>query len=100
MAAYIIGRVNVTDPEQYAKYMARTPEVVASFGGKFIARGGPKETLEGPEETNRVVILEFPSYQRARDFFHSDAYQQVKQLRLDAADAQFVLIDQWQPPQS
>ncbi len=97
MPAYILGRVNVTDPEQYAKYMQLTPAAIATYGGKFIVRGGTKETLEGPEETNRVVVLEFPNYERAKEFFNSSEYQAAKSLRIGAADAQFVLIDGYLP---
>ncbi len=59
MPAYVIARVKVTDPDQYGKYRAVTPGAVAEFGGKFIVRGGEMETLEGPAEDRRVVIIEF-----------------------------------------
>ena len=61
MSAYIVVRMKVTDPEQYKRYAARTPDCVASFGGRFIARGGETVTLEGPEFSDRMVIIEFPS---------------------------------------
>src|SRR5688572_19951689 len=59
MPAYIIVLADVTDPEQYAQYTKVTPSVVAHFGGRFVARGGRTETLEGPPETRRVVLIEF-----------------------------------------
>jgi uncharacterized protein (DUF1330 family) len=58
MAAYIIVRVEVTDRIQYSKYAEQTPATIAKFGGRFLARGGESVTLEGPDETRRVVILE------------------------------------------
>lgn len=97
MPAYIIGRVTVTDPGRYAEYMKATPAVIAQFGGKFIARGGDKITLEGEIETARLVILEFPSMERAQAFFNSAEYQQVKSLRAGAANAQFIAIDGYVP---
>lgn len=93
MAAYIIGRVQVTDWARYAEYMKLTPGIIAQYGGRFIARGGESMTLEGPEETNRVVILEFPTFDAAKQFFHSEEYQQVKTLREGAAVAQFFAMD-------
>lgn len=93
MPAYIIARVNVTDPEQYAKYRAATPAAVAAFGGKFIVRGGDMETLEGPEESHRIVVLEFESMERAREFYNSDQYQAAIELRQPASEAQFILLD-------
>lgn len=92
MPAYIIARINVTDAVQFAKYREVTPAAVAAFGGKFIVRGGDMETLEGPEETNRVVVLEFESMDKAREFYNSDQYQAAIALREPASDAQFILL--------
>jgi uncharacterized protein (DUF1330 family) len=97
MPAYIIGHVTVINPDRYAHYMKATPEVIAKFGGKFIVRGGDKVTLEGEAETARVVILEFPSLERAQAFFNSTEYQQVKSLRQGAAIAHFMAIDGYEP---
>ena len=93
MTAYIIARINVTNMEQYKKYTAVTPEVINQFGGRFIVRGGEKVTLEGPEETNRVVVIEFPSLEQAQAFYSSDAYQAAKKLREGAATGQFIIVD-------
>ena len=93
MPAYLIGLIEVTDAKQYSQYTQRTPEVIAKFGGRFIARGGKTVTLEGTDEKRRVVILEFPDLRRAREFYHSEEYQQVKGLRQAAAGAQFILVE-------
>jgi uncharacterized protein (DUF1330 family) len=92
MAAYLIGRIEVTNPEQYAKYVAATPGVLAKFGGKFIARGGETITLEGPEETQRVVLVEFPSLERIKAFYNSVEYSEVRKLRDGAATFSLVAI--------
>ena len=98
MPAYIIVLADVTDAERYAAYAKVTPSVVAQFGGRFIARGGRTQTLEGPEERRRVVVLEFPSYELATAFYQSHDYQRAKHLRNGAADATFVLVDGYRPP--
>jgi uncharacterized protein (DUF1330 family) len=92
MAAYIIARVEVTDWEQYREYTKATPEAIARYGGKFIVRGGEIVALEGEPETRRLVVIEFPSLQRAQEFFHSPEYTRVKQLRLGAAVGQFLAV--------
>ena len=66
MKGYVIGRVNVTDPEQYKKYTAKTPASIASFGGRFVVRGGESTTVEGEEETSRIVVIEFDSFEQAK----------------------------------
>jgi uncharacterized protein (DUF1330 family) len=93
MSAYIIIRVDIRDREAYGRYMQYTPRVVDQYGGRFIVRGGETETLEGDEETLRMVVVEFPSMDMARGFYRSEEYQAVKGLRLGAGEAQFVAVD-------
>lgn len=93
MSAYIIARVEVTDMDQYRKYTELTPAAVDKFGGRFIVRGGETVTLEGPDESRRVVVLEFPSLDQARAFFASPDYARAKELRKGAAVASFIAVD-------
>ena len=89
----MIARVEVTNLERYKEYLEVTPETIAKFGGRFIARGGDTLSLEGPEETRRVVILEFSSLERARQWYNSDEYQEARKIRAGAAEAEFLAID-------
>ena len=93
MTAYHIARINVTDMDQYKEYIKLSPGIVAAHGGKFIVRGGDVLTLEGEEETNRVVVLEFPSKEAAETFYKSDEYQDAIKVRENAATAQFIVVD-------
>jgi uncharacterized protein (DUF1330 family) len=92
MSAYVVARINVTDWERYKEYVKATPGVIAKFGGRFIARGGETVTLEGPGETRRVVLIEFPSMENAKAFYASAEYQSVLKLRIGAAEAELVAI--------
>ena len=80
MSVYIVIRVDIRDRQ-------------AHHGGRFIARGGETETLEGEKETLRIVLVEFPSMDDAKRFYRSEEYQAVKQLREGAGSAQFVAVD-------
>jgi uncharacterized protein (DUF1330 family) len=93
MPAYLIARIHVTDRTRYADYVKATPAVIAQFGGRFIVRGGECVTLEGPEETGRIVVIEFPTHEAANAFYHSDAYQAAKALREGAATGQFLVVE-------
>lgn len=93
MPAYLIVRADVTDWPQYQGYMKVTPGIVEKFGGRFIARGGEVVTLEGPPETRRVVIIEFPSLAQAEAFYRSEEYTQAKQIRAGAGTAQFIVVE-------
>ena len=90
---YIIVQVDVTNPQAYGEYTKRSPDIIAKFGGRFIARAGRTVTLEGPPAKTRVAIIEYPSFERAQAFFNSPEYQQAKKLREGAANAQFILIE-------
>jgi uncharacterized protein (DUF1330 family) len=90
---YIIAIVNVADQTKYAEYMKLSPSVIEHFGGRFVARAGATKVLEGPAVTGRVVIVEFPSVERAEQFYNSPEYQAARKLREGAATAQFILIE-------
>ncbi len=93
MAAYIIVRMHVTDMEQYKEYAKVAPGVVAQYGGRVIVRGGETVTLEGPEEKDRIVVLEFPFLDQAKAFYGSEEYTAAVKLREGAARAQFIAVE-------
>lgn len=92
MPAYIVAHVDVRDWDKYREYMKYTPRCIAKFGGRFIARGGDPVTLEGPAETLRVVLIEFPSMEKATAFYKSDEYSRTKKLREGGGSARFVAV--------
>lgn len=89
---YVIGRITVTDPEQYAVYAKMASEAIRKYGGRPLARGGRWEALEG-EARPRNVVLEFPDYETASRYYHSEDYQAAKQQRLNAGIAELVLVE-------
>lgn len=89
---YIIARIDVTDAEEYARYTARTPEVAAAFGGRFLVRGGQAEQLEG-EGRSRNVVIEFPDLEHARAFYASDAYRAILPHALAGSVRDLVLVE-------
>jgi uncharacterized protein (DUF1330 family) len=86
----MIARIRVTDPEQYKKYMAATPGIIQKHGGRFVVRGGETVTLEGPEETRRMAVVEFPALDNIRDFYTSPEYQDARKLREGAAEIEIL----------
>jgi len=94
MAAYLIGRIRVDDPDTYARYAARTPDVIAQHGGRFLVRGGAVEPLEGPNtRSTRTVVIEFPDMERAKTFYQSPEYQEIAKLRWQAADGELFIVE-------
>jgi uncharacterized protein (DUF1330 family) len=93
VAAYIIAMVDVRDPGRYGDYRKMVLPTITAYGGRFIARGGKTEVLEGPWQRNRVVILEFPTFDQARAWWASDEYAEAKALRQATSDGTLVLIE-------
>ena len=81
MPAYLVARARVDDPARYKRYADLVDPIVAKFGGRPLARGGRCEVLEGPGGFNRVVVIEFPSLEQARSYYHSAEYQAAAQHR-------------------
>ncbi len=93
MTAYVIVDIDVKDPESYKQYVALAPATVEKYGGKYLARGGHTETLEGDWIPKRLVILQFESVERARQWLDSAEYTPVKRLRHQAAVSNMVAIE-------
>lgn len=93
MAAYIIADVTITDAAEYEAYKKLTPGSVAAFNGKFIVRGGQTVTLEGDWQPGRIVVLEFPSMEIARQWWTSDQYGIAKLIRQRAATTKMIAVD-------
>ncbi|MEE9270162.1 MAG: DUF1330 domain-containing protein [Candidatus Krumholzibacteria bacterium] len=93
MAAYIIGEVEITDPEKYQEYIKVVPETIAAYGGTFRVRGGKAENLEGAWDPKRVIVLEFESMERAKEWWASDEYKNPKAMRQAASTARMIIVD-------
>ena len=89
---YVISRVDIKDPDAYARYAAAATKVIAAHGGRPLARGGRFEALEGQARA-RNVVLEFDSYDAARTYFFSAEYQAARALREGAAEIEMVLVE-------
>lgn len=90
---YVIAQINVTDPETYPKYVALVQPTVEAFGGKFIVRGGQAQSYEGTPPGDRNVVIEFPSFQAANDWYHSDIYADAKALRQSASTSVQTIVE-------
>ena len=93
MPAYVIAHIDVKDPVRYQDYIKMSPVSIAKFGGRFIARGGNVEVLEGAWQPKRLVLLEFPSVEAARQWYASDDYAPAKALRQATSYGELVIID-------
>ena len=95
---YWMGRVDVSDPEQYKLYIAANAVAFKKYGAKFLVRGGNFENPEG-QSRSRNVVMEFPSYQAALDCWHSPEYQAAIALRGHISTVDLVIIEGYDGPQ-
>lgn len=92
MSAYIVVQVQVHDSVAYEEYRKNVPATLALYDGKFLVRGGAVETLEGDWKPERFVILEFPSVERAQEWWASPEYRAIVEIRYANATSQMILV--------
>ena|SRR5688572_22556668 len=93
MPAYIIVDIHVNDPTGYEEYKELAPSSIAAYGGKYLARGGKTEVLEGGWSPSRLVILEFEDIEQAREWLNSTEYHAARELRHQTATTNMVVIE-------
>ena len=89
---YWIAHGRVDDPQAYAAYRAANAAPLAEHGGRFLVRGGERETVEGDAKP-RTVVIEFPSYEAALACYRSDAYQAAIKLREGISESDLVIAE-------
>lgn len=95
---YWIVHVDITDHEQFKKYVSANTGVLKKYGARFLARAGQYTVPEGTTRT-RNTIVEFPSYQAALDCWNSPEYQAALKLRLSASAIDLVIVEGYDGPQ-
>ena len=93
MPAYVIVEVTIHNPEEYTDYMKLTPASIAAYDGRFVVRGGKTESLEGDWNPQRIVVLEFPSVERAKEWWSSPEYTPAKEIRQRTASTKMILVE-------
>lgn len=97
MAAYIIVDLEITEPVEYEDYKQQAGATVEKYGGKYIVRGGPCETLEGDWNPKRVVVLEFENADQAKAWLNSPEYAEPRKMRHRTARTRMILVEGHQP---
>jgi uncharacterized protein (DUF1330 family) len=97
--AYWVARVKVHDPVSYGRYAEQVPEIVAKFGGRFLARGGRFNVLEGTDKFDRFVVVEFPSFEQAQACHDSAEYTAAAAHRRNGAgENDLIIVEAAAPP--
>lgn len=97
MPGYVIANVVWKDAESLAVYKRLMPSSVKKYGGRFLVRGGTMEVLEG-EWSPALVVLEFPTVERARQWYSSEEYRPALEIRQRSADNELLIVEGTAPP--
>ena len=92
MPGYVMVQIEVTDPAKYEKYKELAPPSIRKYGGRYLVRGEPVETLEGTWSPKRFVILRFDSKAQAKAWWSSPEYREAKALRQACARTQMICV--------
>ena len=93
MTAYVVVDVQRTDLERAARYSELAGPSVERHGGRYVARGGATDVLEGDWDPERLVVIEFPSSDAARSWYESDDYRQARRVRDGAGTWNMVVVE-------
>ncbi|GHO46308.1 DUF1330 domain-containing protein [Ktedonospora formicarum] len=92
MAAYFLVDVQVEDQETYAEYRKLVGPTLEFYGGKFLARGGATETIEGDWRPQRFVIIEFDDAEQFKRWYNSPEYMHAREIRFKASTGRAILV--------
>jgi uncharacterized protein (DUF1330 family) len=92
MVAYVVFQIEITDPERHAKYREIATPLVERYGGKYLARGGKMEVIEG-EFVVPHRNCQFPSIERFKSFYNAPEYQEAKALRQRATRGNMFVVE-------
>jgi len=93
MPAYLIAQVNIINEDPYKEYLERNTPIVKKYNGEFIIRGGKFENVYGKWNYERNVVIKFPTYEKAMEWYNSDEYKPVKKIREENSDCNVIIID-------
>ena len=93
MPAYVLAMVEILQPERYPEYAPMAARAVEAFGGRYIARGGKVEALEGEWSSKRIALIEFENTEKAKAWWSSEQYREAKALRQAIARTTLLVLD-------
>ena len=92
MPGYLIGTIDVKNHEAYKEYLSKVTDIVKKFGGEYLVRAGEYTVIEGKWNYPRNVVIKFPSYEKALEWYNSEEYKPVRQIRLDNSIGNQIII--------
>ena len=92
MSGFVIFNIEIKKPEEYKEYVEKVTSVAKKFGGEYIVRGGETKVIEGTWTYPRTIIIKFPSYEKALEWYNSEEYKPVKDIRLANSEGSNIIV--------
>ena len=92
MSGYVIFNIEIRKTEEYKEYFEKVTPIAKKFGGEYIVRGGETKLIEGVWTYPRTIIIKFPSYEKALEWYSSEEYKPIKKIRLDNSVSNGIII--------
>lgn len=89
----IVNVVEVFDQEKFAAYVAGHLPTIEQYDGRFLVKGYAGDVIEGSWPNNVIVIHEFPSLDRFKEWYHSEEYRPWKTLRQSCAQVNAIVTE-------
>jgi len=93
MAAYVISEVEPRDPVGWETYRSMAARTIAQYGGRYLVRGGAAEAAEGGPPPKTLIIVEFPSMERLREWYASPEYAEALKVRRTALERRLIFVE-------
>lgn len=90
---YVIAEAEITNPEALQKYGEKIAETLAPFNHRYVVSTSKIQALEGDPPKSRVVVIEFDSVQKAREWYDSPAYAAIRPIRQMAAKSRIFIVE-------
>ena len=92
MSGFVIANIDVKNPEAYKEYISKVSPIVEKFGGEYLVRAGEYKVIDGEWNYPRTVVIKFPTYEKAWEWYNYEEYQPVKPIRLANSVANGIII--------
>jgi len=93
MSAYVISEVDVKDPAGFEAYRTMAAKAIAQYGGRYLVRGGTTIAVEGGPPPKTVIVIEFPSMPRLREWYASPEYAEAMKVRRTALERRLIFVE-------
>jgi uncharacterized protein (DUF1330 family) len=93
MPAYLISEVDVHDAAGFERYRTIAAKTIAQYGGRYLVRGGATSLVEGGPPPNNIIVAEFPSMERLREWYASSEYAEALKFRRTALDRRLIFVE-------